>query len=193
METEEQAEAAIQGLNNANFNGQTISVEWGRQKEPRSGGGGGQKRGSFGGGGGINRGGMRPSPYNTMGRSGPGPRSQTNDQRGYGMPQDYNSRGSYDLSDGGSGEMFQRRPNNYSGGLQWMEEVQYDSKMSYEHNYNSGPGPMRRTTNFYGDHASGNNYNNRSSNFNEGRPSGSYGMMSGGWGGYSGDDGYNNQ
>lgn len=72
METEEQASDAIQNLNHSSFNGQTISVEFGRQKE-RSGGSGGPMRSSSGpsrgGGGGFSgRGSFRPSgPYDRMG------------------------------------------------------------------------------------------------------------------------------
>lgn len=57
MQTEEMADSAIQGLNNTNFNGSTISVEWGRVKD-RS--GGGPSRGGRGGGGGGGGGGYMP-------------------------------------------------------------------------------------------------------------------------------------
>lgn len=84
METEDQAASAIEGLNNSQFNGQTISVEWGRQKERGGGGGGGgggfSSRGGYGdrgmggpmrfGGGGRGGGGMRSGPYDRMSRGG---------------------------------------------------------------------------------------------------------------------------
>lgn len=58
MQSEEQASAAIRGLNNTTFNGGVISVERGRIKERgQRGGRGGGPRGGMRGGGGDRRGG----------------------------------------------------------------------------------------------------------------------------------------
>ncbi len=53
METEAQAEAAIQGLNEHNHDGRNLTVNMAKPREPRSGGGGGGGYGGRGGGGGY--------------------------------------------------------------------------------------------------------------------------------------------
>lgn len=97
MESAEMAESAIQGLNNSNFRGTTISVEPGRMKDRA--GGGGMRRGGGGGGppgmrggggggyGGGSDGGFRSSfggPRGGMGRGGYG--GGGGGGRGYGGP-----------------------------------------------------------------------------------------------------------
>lgn len=57
VEMSEGAEAAIQALNGAQFQGRTLTVNEAKPREPRSGGGGGGGRGGYGGGGGGGRGG----------------------------------------------------------------------------------------------------------------------------------------
>ena len=57
MDTEAQAEAAIQGLNDRDHDGRNLTVNMAKPREPRSGGGGGYGgggggRGGYGGGGG---------------------------------------------------------------------------------------------------------------------------------------------
>jgi len=59
METEEQAQAAVDALDQKEFMGRTIKVNMARPREQqprRGGGGGGQRYGGGGGGGGYNRG-----------------------------------------------------------------------------------------------------------------------------------------
>jgi len=52
MATDEEAQAAIEGLNNQDFGGRTLTVNVARPRENRGGGGGGGgRRGGFGGGG----------------------------------------------------------------------------------------------------------------------------------------------
>ncbi|KAL4713069.1 hypothetical protein ACJJTC_001123 [Scirpophaga incertulas] len=65
MQTEDQASAAIRGLNNTQFNGGVITVERGRIKERGARGGRGGMRGGMRGGGGDRRGGGRgrDAPY----------------------------------------------------------------------------------------------------------------------------------
>jgi RNA recognition motif-containing protein len=52
MGTDEEAQAAIAGLNGQEHNGRALTVNEARPREERSGGGGGGSRGGFGGGGG---------------------------------------------------------------------------------------------------------------------------------------------
>jgi len=52
MGTDEEAQAAIAGLNGQQHNGRALTVNEARPREERSGGGGGGSRGGFGGGGG---------------------------------------------------------------------------------------------------------------------------------------------
>lgn len=70
VEMSEGAEAAIQALNGAQFQGRTLTVNEARPREPRSGGGGGG-RGGYGGGGG---GGGGRGGYGGGGGGGRGPR-----------------------------------------------------------------------------------------------------------------------
>ena len=51
MESEEQAQAAIDGLNGQAHNGRNLTVNEAKPREPRSGGGGGYGGGGYGGGG----------------------------------------------------------------------------------------------------------------------------------------------
>lgn len=62
MATEAEAQAAIDGLNNKDFGGRNMTVNFAREREDRGGGGGGGYRGGRGGGGGGygGRGGDRP-------------------------------------------------------------------------------------------------------------------------------------
>ena len=59
MGTDEEAQAAIAGLNGQQHDGRTLTVNEAKPREdrPRGGGGGGGGRGGFGGGGGGGRGG----------------------------------------------------------------------------------------------------------------------------------------
>jgi len=57
MDTDAQAQAAIQGLNDQEFDGRRLTVNEAKPREPRSGGGGyGGGGGGYGGGGGGGRG-----------------------------------------------------------------------------------------------------------------------------------------
>lgn len=51
MENDEEAQRAIEALNNANHNGRPLTVNVAKEREDRGGGGGGGGRGGFGGGG----------------------------------------------------------------------------------------------------------------------------------------------
>jgi hypothetical protein len=60
MDTEAEAQAAIQGLNDQEYDGRRLTVNEAKPREPRSGGGGyggGGGRGGYGGGGGRSGGG----------------------------------------------------------------------------------------------------------------------------------------
>ena len=57
METDAQAQAAIQGLNAREHDGRNLTVNEAKPREPRSGGGGGGGYGGGRGGGGGGRGG----------------------------------------------------------------------------------------------------------------------------------------
>jgi RNA recognition motif-containing protein len=57
MATSEDGEAAIKGLNGADFGGRNLTVNEDRPREDRGGSGGGGGRGGYGGGGGGSRGG----------------------------------------------------------------------------------------------------------------------------------------
>lgn len=59
MDTDAQAQAAIQGLNGQDHGGRSLTVNEAKPREPRpgGGGGGGGGRGGYGGGGGGGRGG----------------------------------------------------------------------------------------------------------------------------------------
>jgi len=57
MGTDEEAQAAITGLNGKEEGGRTLTVNEAKPREERSGGGGGGGRGGYGGGGGGGRGG----------------------------------------------------------------------------------------------------------------------------------------
>jgi RNA recognition motif-containing protein len=57
MGSDEEAQAAIAGVNGTEHDGRTLTVNEARPREPRSGGGGGGGRGGYGGGGGGGRGG----------------------------------------------------------------------------------------------------------------------------------------
>jgi RNA recognition motif-containing protein len=57
FERDEDAQAAIEGLNNMEHNGRTLQVNEARPREERRPGGGGGGRGGYGGGGGGGRGG----------------------------------------------------------------------------------------------------------------------------------------
>ena len=52
MGSEEEAQAAIAGVNGTEHDGRTLTVNEARPREPRGGGGGGGGRGGYGGGGG---------------------------------------------------------------------------------------------------------------------------------------------
>jgi RNA recognition motif-containing protein len=57
MGSDQEAQAAIAGLNGAEVDSRTLTVNEARPKESSGGGGGGRSRGGYGGGGGGSRGG----------------------------------------------------------------------------------------------------------------------------------------
>ncbi len=57
MSNDDEAQSAIDALNDQEFDGRTIVVKKAEPRENRGGGGGGYNRGGGGGGGGYNRGG----------------------------------------------------------------------------------------------------------------------------------------
>ncbi|NRA94664.1 MAG: RNA-binding protein [Planctomycetes bacterium] len=57
MGSADEAQAAIDGMNNQELSGRTLTVNVARPREDRGGGGGGGGRGGYGGGGGGGRGG----------------------------------------------------------------------------------------------------------------------------------------
>ncbi len=57
MDSDEDAQNAIQALNGQEFQGRPLTVNEAKPREPRAGGGGGGGRGGYGGGGGGGRGG----------------------------------------------------------------------------------------------------------------------------------------
>jgi RNA recognition motif-containing protein len=57
MSSEEEGKEAMSSLNNKEIEGRAIAVSIAKEKEARTGGGGGYNRGGSGGGGGYNRGG----------------------------------------------------------------------------------------------------------------------------------------
>jgi len=63
MGSDEEAQAAISGVNGQEHDGRTLTVNEARPREPRSGGGGGGGRGGYGGGRGGGGGGGRGGRY----------------------------------------------------------------------------------------------------------------------------------
>lgn len=63
MTSDEEAQAAITGLNQKDFNGRSLTVNEARPREERSGGGGGNRRGGGGGRGGYGGGRDRGPRY----------------------------------------------------------------------------------------------------------------------------------
>lgn len=153
MTDEQDAQNAIQSLNNTPFNGQTISVEYGRQKE-RGGGGGGRGPPPMRSAPYDRRPGFRSmppqSPGGYGGGRGRGPggnfRSNGEDRRGFALPED----DYYDQRGGGDGDLFERRGgggdgDNYrSGGGGGFRNDPYLQR-------DSGSGPMRRAPMSYYD------------------------------------------
>jgi len=60
MDTEAEAQAAIQGLHDQEYDGRRLTVNEAKPREPRSGGGGGYGGGRSGGGGGYGGGAVAP-------------------------------------------------------------------------------------------------------------------------------------